>query len=67
MSPVGLFDSDVQLDHDVARQPRRSQAGWLWAFATVSFPPAIRYSGQVAFQDAPELGPFEVVGEGASR
>ena len=66
MSPVGLFDIASSSMTTSCGSLRRSQAGWLWAFETVSFPPAIRYWSEVAFQEAPSSARSKSSVNGAS-
>src|SRR6266496_649404 len=53
MSPDGLFESTSTSTTTSWGSRRRSHTGWLWAFEVVSFPSAIRYVSEVAFQLAP--------------
>src|SRR4051812_19640108 len=66
MSPDGLFESTSTSTTTSWGSRRRSQAGWLWAFETVSFPSAIRYSSEVAFQFAPRSARWKSSVNGAS-
>ena len=66
MSPAGLLDSASTSTTTSCGSRRRSQAGWLWAFETVSLPPAIRYWSEVAFQEAPSSARSKSSVNGAS-
>src|SRR5450432_4118722 len=66
MSPAVLFEVASSSMIALGGSRRRSQAGWLYPFATSSCPPSILYAAAVGFQDAPSSARSKSSEKGAS-